>query len=410
MFTRGLLWTLLGVGFVSGTQWVILLILTNYSGLVFAGDYALALSIVTPMTLLFGMSLRAACVSSRGSIEIEDAIDFRLISLFFVVVCSLLFAFLLPSTDLGFLYLVIVVCIMKVSDQISDIYYVVPYMAGRNDLIGKATSIRAAASLFFFVIGFYFLDSVFWGLFFSGLVLCLITFFFDRNFAISLFSSPFKVCLDFFKLFSVLKVSWALGLSSFIVSLNSNLPRYFVDVFLGREAQGAFSSMSYLVILLSLPITALGVALRPKIASLVMSGDFLKVRYIVLITVGLVFIFWLMFFIASLFFSVDFVVFLYGSSMLSYAEDFIYASWVALPVLLGSLIMFLFSSLGGFKEGLFYSLLSVFVMVVGCAFLLLRGSVTIPAIFIVWGASSLIFCVPLFSLLRIDYYLGRKAF
>lgn len=403
-FRKGVLWTLLGVGMVSGSQWLIMVLLTNTGNLSLAGDYALALSIVTPLILLFGMSLRAACVSSGNSINIEHAIDFRLISLLLVCVISIVFSLFFAGFDLGFLCLVLLVWFLKSSDQLSDIYYTAPYLSGENEGIGKSVFTRAISSLFVFFLSFYLLEDLLLSMAVCGMTLTAFTVLFDRKYASHAIENPFKIDIALKDIKNVLGIAWALGISSFIVALNSNIPRYFVDLALGREVQGAFSSIAYLILLANLPIIALGTALRPRIAKLINDDRCLDVRNITIKSSLLIFIFSAIFFAISCFNSNVILSFLYGPSLLPYSASFIYASAASLPILLGTFVMFIYTSMGNFAKGLVFSVASLAVTLTGFSYLFFIEKLSVPTAFVVWGGASIISCLPIVYLFR----LGRR--
>jgi O-antigen/teichoic acid export membrane protein len=64
---------------------------------------------------------------------------------------------------------------------------------------------------------------------------------------------------------------WAvlpLGLTTFLVSLNSNIPRYFIDHWVGRDDLGYFAAIAYFVFAAQLIIGSLSRAASPRLAIL----------------------------------------------------------------------------------------------------------------------------------------------
>jgi O-antigen/teichoic acid export membrane protein len=67
------------------------------------------------------------------------------------------------------------------------------------------------------------------------------------------------------------RLVWAvlpLGLTTFLVSLNSNIPRYFIEHWVGRDGLGYFAAIAYFVFAAQLVIGSLSRAASPRLAIL----------------------------------------------------------------------------------------------------------------------------------------------
>jgi O-antigen/teichoic acid export membrane protein len=64
-----------------------------------------------------------------------------------------------------------------------------------------------------------------------------------------------------------------LGLVMLLVSLNGNVPRYFVERHLGESALGAFGALFYVTVAGHMVVTALGQIVAPRLARLDVAGD-----------------------------------------------------------------------------------------------------------------------------------------
>jgi O-antigen/teichoic acid export membrane protein len=72
---------------------------------------------------------------------------------------------------------------------------------------------------------------------------------------------------------SLLWMSLPLGLVMMLISLNTNIPRYFIEGALGERELGIFSALAYLMIVGSMIVNALGNSASPRLARHYAEGD-----------------------------------------------------------------------------------------------------------------------------------------
>jgi O-antigen/teichoic acid export membrane protein len=70
----------------------------------------------------------------------------------------------------------------------------------------------------------------------------------------------------------VLMLGLPLGGVATLVSLNTNIPRYFLQHYLGFADQGIYASLAYLVVAINLIVTALSVSVTTRLASMFAEG------------------------------------------------------------------------------------------------------------------------------------------
>jgi O-antigen/teichoic acid export membrane protein len=78
-----------------------------------------------------------------------------------------------------------------------------------------------------------------------------------------------------------------LGVVILLISLNTNIPRYFLERREGERALGIFAAMAYLMVAGSTVVSALGQTASPRLAKYFAAGDFVSFRSLVLKLVGL---------------------------------------------------------------------------------------------------------------------------
>src|SRR5205085_2614293 len=67
-------------------------------------------------------------------------------------------------------------------------------------------------------------------------------------------------------LMSLVRMGVPLGLTMMLISLNANIPRYFVEHYLGQAPLGIFAAIAYTVTAGMTVVTALGQAASPRLA------------------------------------------------------------------------------------------------------------------------------------------------
>ena len=71
----------------------------------------------------------------------------------------------------------------------------------------------------------------------------------------------------------LLKLGLPLGWGAALASLNANIPRYFLQHYLGLADQGVYASLAYLVIVMGLVVYALSQSVTTRLARLFADGD-----------------------------------------------------------------------------------------------------------------------------------------
>jgi O-antigen/teichoic acid export membrane protein len=61
-------------------------------------------------------------------------------------------------------------------------------------------------------------------------------------------------------------MAWPLGLAMMLLSLNTNIPRYFIEGYLGERELGIFAGMAYVMVAGSALVNAIGQTVSPRLA------------------------------------------------------------------------------------------------------------------------------------------------
>ena len=227
------------------------------------GQYALAVALTTPLVMLSHLNLRAVLATDVGGRQpFGDYVAVRLgvsgLSLVGIAILALL------SGHSGSLAAVILVTgLAQSSETVSDIYYGAMQRRDEMDLIARSMIARGLVSVCAFGLALYFLHDLVWALaaVAAGRVALLLAYDRPRGAAgESLVRSGLGAEM------SILRTAMPLGVMLLLVSLNTNVPRYAIERYLGVGELGAFAAVASFLTVGSTVVNALGQAATPRLA------------------------------------------------------------------------------------------------------------------------------------------------
>ncbi len=279
-FWANFAWMLIG-NFVYGlSQWAQMVALAKVGSIEMVGSFALALAICLPVLMFTSLSLRALQVTDcTKSYRLLEYASLRLLtlltSLLFIVVVELCLGrrgSLVMSTAL--------ITAAKAVEYISDVLY--GSLQEKEDMsgIGMSMTFRAVLGVVALTGGVYYTHSLVWGaaclLLSSTLVLAT----YDIPKALRVAQTDvrrlrpaIKVFLrDLFlrnghkRLWKLAITGLPMGFIMMLVSLNLNIPRYFIQQHLGTQELAIFSAIATMLTAGSVVTNAIGQAAAPRMA------------------------------------------------------------------------------------------------------------------------------------------------
>ena len=256
-------WTLAGNGVYAAAQWAILSLAAKLGGSEMLGQYALAVALTTPLVMLSHLNLRAVLATDvDGRQPFGDYVAVRLgvsgLSLVGLVILALL------SGHSGSLAAVILATgLAQSSETVSDIYYGAMQRRDEMDLIARSMMARGLVSVCAFGLALYVLRDLVWALAAVAAGRLALLFAYDRP------RGATGECLARSGLraeMAILRTAMPLGVILLLVSLNTNLPRYVIERFLGVSELGAFAAVVAFMTVGSTAVNALGQAATPRLA------------------------------------------------------------------------------------------------------------------------------------------------
>ena len=287
---RNFSWTLAGNVVYAGCQWGMLVVLAKLGSPVMVGQFALGLAVTAPVIMFSNLQLRAVqATDARGEYLFSDYLGLRLIMIVLALLVILGFAFI-SGYRWETALVVMVVGLAKAFESVSDVFYGLLQKHERMDRIAKSMMIKGPLSLVALGAGVYLTGSVLWGAIGLAIIWALILVGYDvRSGAFilrNILQAPGSTITKSKDLAVVLwprwqtetlrKLTWLampLGIAMMLISLNTNIPRYFIEHYLGERELGIFAAMAYLMVAGNTVVSALGQSASPRLARYFASGD-----------------------------------------------------------------------------------------------------------------------------------------
>lgn len=400
--SKDAIWSLLGNLSSSGSQWVFLVVAAQFFGLSAVADISMATAIVAPLAILSSLSLRAVYATSEYSkFRLVDFLYLRIISIFFLMIGVIFF-----STFYGYSVLIVslFVCLIKIIELLAELSYFEDYRSGGSVLIGKSSFLRGIfLSICFFipaVLNYGFVISIV----FSVLGAIFVLIFYDKPIV---FLAGVSNCrgFSFYRIFHLLMHALPLGLASFLVMIANVLPRFFVEYYYDKSQLAIFSGIAFFLVLISMPVTAVAISIRPKIYKHYNAGSNDVLRLVVLKSIGSITLLSIFAVLFSLMLGDRFLTVVYGDGFVGYGSEFVNAMLSSWFVALGAVGVAIYSSLFSYKKSLYIILVAIFAeIVVGfLGFTVLEADISIGFLMIsVFGLVSALTLPAIFYRLRSD--------
>jgi O-antigen/teichoic acid export membrane protein len=280
---RNLSWTVVGNVFYAATQWAMLIMLAKLGTPQMVGMFALGLAIAAPVLMFTNLQLRAVqATDAEFRYRFGDYLALRLIgtTLALVVVLGIVyFAGYQRETAL----VILAVGLAKAFESVSDVFYGLFLQHERMDRMAKSMIAKGSFSLVAFGLGVYLTGNLVWGVLGLGLVWALVLVCYDlRNGAWVLKNWPSAPnaptpkeaggaakLRPYWSVKTLTRLAWLalpLGFVTGLLTFNANVPRYFVEHYLGGRELGIFAAMAYATVAGTTVVNAMGQSASPRLA------------------------------------------------------------------------------------------------------------------------------------------------
>ncbi|MEG4247877.1 MATE family efflux transporter [Microcoleus sp. Pol10D4] len=292
---RNFSWTFTGNLVYAASQWGMLVVLAKLGRPEMLGQFTLGLAVTAPVFMLTNLQLRSIqATDAKHEYLFGDYLGLRLIGIFLgilIVAGIAIAAGYRWETSL----VILTLALAKGFESISDVFYGLIQNHERMDRIAISLMIKGPLSLVMLGIGVYSTRTVLGGVVGLTVAWAFLLFTFDvRSGALLLKSppllegenlpelalqssvvikNPLQPRWDWKTLVKLIWLALPLGLVMMLISLNTNIPRYFIERYLGERELGIFGAISYLMVAGTMVISSLGHSASPRLAKYYAAGD-----------------------------------------------------------------------------------------------------------------------------------------
>jgi len=287
---RNFSWTFIGNIVYAACQWGMLVVLAKLGSPEIVGQFTLGLAVTAPVVMLTNLQLRAIqATDAKHQYQFNDYLALRLLGtgLALAVIVGITFtAGYRPSTSL----VILTIALSKAIESISDVFHGLLQQQERMDRIAISLMLRGPLSLLLLVIGFYLVGSVVGAAVGLTVAFALVLLGYDIRNGASMLKAAGEKLQPRWHLRTLAKLVWLalpMGFVMMLLSLNTNIPRYFIEQYLGERYLGVYAAISYLMVAGSLVVNALGQSASPRLAKYYAAGDRIAFQTLLLKLVGI---------------------------------------------------------------------------------------------------------------------------
>ena len=284
---RNFSWTFIGNAVYAASQWGMLVVLAKLGSPEMVGQFTLGLAVTAPIVMLTNLQLDIVqATDAKKQYAFSDYLGLRLIGTTIALV-AIAMVTLWTGYSLQTSLVILLVGLAKAFESVSDIFHGLIQQHERMDRIAISLMIKGPLSLLLLGLGVFLSGNVVWGV--AGLVFAWAVVLVGcdmRNGTLILNRVP-KIRLHWKTVKQLVWLCLPLGLVKMLLSLNTNIPRYFIEEYLGERQLGIFAALSYLMVAGNMVILALGESASPRLAKYYAAQNITAFRGLLLKLVGL---------------------------------------------------------------------------------------------------------------------------
>jgi len=267
-------WTFAGNIVYAACQWGMLVVMAKLGSPEMVGQFTLGSAVTAPVIMFTNLQLRGVqATDAKRQYLFSDYFGLRLIStgLALLIITSI-------TVKAGYRWdtslCILLIGLAKSFESISDVIYGLIQQHERMDRIATSLMVKGTLALLLLGLGIYLSGSLFWGVvglvFADGLRLI-----YDIRSGASILNpiSLVQPRWHWKTLRNLVWLSLPLGVVMMLISLNANIPRYFIERYLGERELGIFAAISYLMVVGGTVVNALGESASPRLAKYYADGN-----------------------------------------------------------------------------------------------------------------------------------------
>lgn len=301
---RNFSWTFLGNVTYAGCQWGMLVVLAKLGNPEMVGQFTLGIAVTAPVIMFTNLQLRVVqTTDAKHQYAFGDYLGLRLLSttLALVIITGISF---LGGYRWETSLVIFLIGLAKALESISDVFHGLLQQHEQMDRVALSMFIRGLLSLILLSLAVYITGSVVWGS--IGLVIAwaLVLICYDLNSGASILNLSldqlqnrqfivFKSLVlpqPHWHLETLRNLAWLampLGFMMMLFSLNTNIPRYLIEKYLGSQELGIFAAIAYLMMVGHQVVIALGESASPRLAKYYCAQDSKAFRQLIFKLIGI---------------------------------------------------------------------------------------------------------------------------
>lgn len=239
---KSIFWNTFGSIFYLMSQWFISVLIVRFSGYKQAGYLSLAMSSTSIFTNIALYGMRSFQVSDCN--EKYDNITYivsRIMTVMVAYLMCIIYVTIINYSDIQSLSILAFMLIRAV-ESVADVYDGILQKYWHMDIVGKSFIYRGIATLVLFVLSFKFTNNLPITLLLISIGCVIIVIYYNIGYLKKIIKT--KITIDIAKIKKLLLECLPLVSSTFLLSINGFLPRYFLERQLGSEALGIYSSIA----------------------------------------------------------------------------------------------------------------------------------------------------------------------
>ncbi len=301
---KNVAWTFVGNVVAALCQWGVLMALAKIGTPIIVGQYAMGLAVSGPIMMFASLQLRKfQATDSLHEFRFGDYLGLVLISSGIGWMTASGVGWW-DSDNAEGLLIVSLVGLSKVCELIAGTFYGLLQQHERLDRITKSSVLHSVSSMLALCLGVWLTGSVLWGVIADATLQLMIIMTYDVPSALWILQvqgdatetsrwKRFVTVLpeirprwDWSRMRPLMMLGLPMGVVSLLTSLQTNIPRYFVEDQLGKAELGIFCAVAALMMTGITLMRALDQSCMPRLAKLHASGSYREFRWLLLKLVG----------------------------------------------------------------------------------------------------------------------------
>lgn len=285
-------WTLMGNVVYALSQWGMMVALAKFGSPEMVGRFALGLAITAPVILFTGLALRPVQATDvRRTFRFSDYLGLRLVATFIALLVIMVIV-RVGGYSGETAWVILLIGLAKAFEAVSDIYYGLFQQQERMDRVATSMMIRGPLSLIALTVAVLVTHRVGAGAAALALAWVSVLLFYDVPNGRAILQhwpgqGDRQSFWDWPALLRLGRLSLPLGFTMMLISLNTNIPRYFIECYWGERQLGLFAAVAYLMTAGTMVVNALGQSASPRMASYYAYGNKRKFVFLLLRLLGI---------------------------------------------------------------------------------------------------------------------------